>query len=48
VAIGDSEEVKVSEGDQVVFAKYSGTRIRLDEEDYLILDSIDLLGVIEE
>ncbi len=48
VAIGDSEEVRVSEGDLVVFAKYSGTKIRLDEEDYLILDSDDLLGVVEE
>jgi chaperonin GroES len=48
VAIGDSEEVGVSEGDLVIFAKYSGTRIRLDDEDYLILNSDDLLGVVEE
>ena len=48
VAIGDSEEVGVSEGDGVVFAKYSGTRIRLEDEDYLILNSDDLLGVVEQ
>ena len=48
VAIGDSEEVGVSEGDVVVFAKYSGTRIRLEDEDYLILNSDDLLGVVEQ
>ena len=48
VAIGDSEEVRVSEGDLVVFARYSGTEINLDGEDYLILDSDDLLGIVEE
>jgi chaperonin GroES len=48
VAIGDLETGGISEGDLVVFAKYSGTKISLDSEDYLILDSADLLGVIEE
>jgi co-chaperonin GroES (HSP10) len=40
--------VGVSEGDQVVFAKYSGTKTRLDDEDHLILNSNDPLGVVEE
>ncbi len=48
IAIGDSEDVKVAEGDVVVFAKYSGTDISLDDEDYLILDSDDVLGIVEE
>ncbi len=48
MAIGDSEEVGVSEGDVVVVAKYSGTRIRLEDEDYLIFNSDDLLGVVEQ
>lgn len=48
VAIGDSVEVEVSEGDLVVYAKYSGTNIKLDNEDHLVLGSDDLLGVIEE
>ncbi len=48
VATGTSEEVTVYEGDTVVFAKYSGTRIKLDDEDYLILNFDDLLGVVEE
>ena len=48
VAVGESEEVDVSEGDLVIFAKYSGTKIRLDDEDYLILNSDDLLGVVQE
>jgi chaperonin GroES len=48
IAIGDSEDGKVSEGNLVVFAKYSGAGITLDGEDYLILDADDLLGIVEE
>ena len=48
IAIGDLEDGEVSEGDLVVFAKYSGTGITLDGEDYLILDADELLGIVEE
>lgn len=48
VAVGNFENgVRVSEGDLVVFAKYSGTGIQLGDEDYLILDADDLLGIVE-
>jgi chaperonin GroES len=48
VAVGDGEEVKVGEGDVIVFAKYSGTEINLDGEDYMILDADDILGIVED
>ena len=49
ISVGEFENgVKVSEGDVIVFAKYSGTEIRLDNEDYLILDADDILGVVED
>jgi chaperonin GroES len=49
VAVGQFENgVKVDEGDVIVFAKYSGTEITLDGEDYMILDSDDILGVVED
>ena len=48
IAVGDFEDGKVSEGDLVVFARYSGTGITLEDEDYLILDADDLLGIVEE
>jgi chaperonin GroES len=47
IAIGDSGNGKVSEGDLVVFARYSGTKVDLDDEEYLILDSDALLGIVE-
>ncbi|HZY66301.1 MAG: co-chaperone GroES [Actinomycetota bacterium] len=49
VAVGEFENgVKVSEGDVIVFAKYSGTEIKLDGDDYMILDADDILGVVED
>ncbi len=48
VAVGDAEEVKVGEGDVIVFAKYSGTEIKLNGEDYMILDADDILGIVED
>ncbi len=47
VAVGELEDIKVAEGDLVVFARYAGTEIKLEGEDYLILDSDDLLGILE-
>lgn len=55
LAIGSgrvSDEGKVSPltvqvGDRVVFGKYSGTEIKLDGEERLILREDDILGVIE-
>ena len=49
VAVGQFEDgIKVNEGDVIVFAKYSGTEIKLEGEDYMILDADDILGVVEE
>src|SRR5215213_634055 len=47
VAVGDSEEVKVSVGDVVVLAKYSGTEVKIEGEEHLIVDTDDILGVME-
>jgi chaperonin GroES len=38
-------EVKV--GDRVLVSKYGGTEIKLDGKEYKILNSDDLLGIIE-
>ena len=47
VAIGDDHEtIKVAVGDQVLFPKYSGTEIRLDGADHLIIDSTELLAIL--
>ena len=49
VAVGEFENgIQVSEGDVIVFAKYSGTEIKLDGDDFMILDAEDILGVVED
>jgi chaperonin GroES len=47
VAVGDSDEMKVSVGEVVVLAKYSGTEVRVEGEEHLIVDADGLLGVVE-
>ena len=39
---------EVKEGDRVLFSKYSGTEIKLDGEDHLIMREDDILGVISK
>jgi len=39
--------VEVKKGDEVVFAKYSGTQIKYEGKDYLILAERDILAVVE-
>lgn len=47
IAIGDdSETIKVAVGDRVLFPKFSGTELRLDGEDHLILEANDLLAIL--
>ncbi len=44
---GTKIALDVKAGDRVLFGKYSGTEIKLDGEEYLILREDDVLGVIE-
>ena len=37
----------VKAGDRVLFSKYSGTEVKIDGEEHLILREDDILGVIE-
>jgi chaperonin GroES len=46
VAIGESDKIKVKKGQTVIFAKYSGTEIKLEKEELLILKAEDILAVV--
>ncbi len=37
----------VKAGDRILFGKYSGTEIKIDDQEYLILKEDEVLGVIE-
>lgn len=43
---GTKVPLEVKEGDTVVFAKYGGTEIEIDGEEYIILSERDLLAVL--
>ncbi|CAN5539980.1 co-chaperone GroES [soil metagenome] len=44
---GQRVPLDFSQGDVIVFAKYSGTEISLEGDDYLILEGNDVLGTVE-
>jgi chaperonin GroES len=45
---GTVRKLDVKTGDTVMFAKYSGTEVKIEGEDRLILREDDILGVIEK
>ena len=34
-------------GDKILFGKYSGTEVKIDDEEYLIMREEDVLGILE-
>ncbi len=55
VAVGDGKVLEngkrvpldVKAGDRVLFGKYSGSEVKIEEEEYLILREEDILGILE-
>lgn len=45
---GKLVELDVKVGDRILFGKWSGTEIKLDGEDLLIMKESDVMGVIDE
>ena len=54
VAVGpggmvDGQEIKmdVQAGEQVIYSKYAGTEVKIEEEEYIIVKQSDILAVIQ-
>jgi chaperonin GroES len=55
IAVGNGKKTEdgniipldVKAGDRILFGKYSGTEIKVDNEDFLILKEEEVLGVVE-
>jgi chaperonin GroES len=55
IAVGNGKKTEegkvipldVKAGDRILFGKYSGTEIKLDDQEYLIIREEEVLGVIE-
>lgn len=55
VAVGSGEMIDgkkvpldVKVGDEVIYSKYSGSEIKMDDEKYLIVKQNDILAIVEE
>lgn len=55
VAVGpggivDGKEVtmQVKVGDKVIFSKYAGTEVKLDEEEFIVVKQNDIVAIIED
>ena len=47
IAVGTGEKINVAVGNSVIFEKYSGTQIKIEGKDCLILKIEDILAIVE-
>ena len=47
VVDGQDVEMEVEPGDKVIMGKYSGTKVKLDGEEYTIVKQGDILAIVE-
>lgn len=45
---GEMRPLDVKKGDVIIFSKYSGTEIKIEGEEHLILREEDVLGIVEK
>ncbi len=44
---GGVKSLEVKAGDKILYGKYSGTEVRIQDEDYLILREDDVLAIVQ-
>lgn len=44
---GTRSKMQVKKSDEVIFTSYAGTEIKVDGEDYMIMDESDILGIVD-
>ena len=45
---GEVRALDVKKGDKIMFGKYSGTEVKVDGEEYLVMREDDIMGIIEK
>ncbi|MGA1864793.1 MAG: co-chaperone GroES [bacterium] len=45
---GSKQAMDLKAGDRILFGKYSGTEVKIEDEEFLIMREDDVLGVIEQ
>ncbi|MFA5863135.1 MAG: co-chaperone GroES [Phycisphaerae bacterium] len=44
---GKRSQLQVKKGDEVIFTSYAGTEIKIDGDEFMIMDENDILAVVE-
>ena len=39
--------MEVKKGDEVIYSKYSGTEVKIDDKEYIIVKQADILAIVE-
>ena len=47
VVDGKEITMQVKVGDQVIFSKYSGTEVKIEEEEFIVVKQNDILAIVE-
>ena len=45
---GKREPMEAKAGDRILFGKYAGTEIKIDDQDYVIMREEEILAVLQE
>ncbi len=43
---GERSKMQVGKGDEVLFTSYAGTEVKIDGEEFLIMDESDILAIV--
>ena len=47
VAVGKDVKEELNVGDTIVYSKYAGTNVKVDDEEYIIVKEEDVLAVLQ-
>lgn len=47
IEIGSSNDIVIKKGDKIIYNRYSGTEVSLNNQDYLIVKNEDILAVVK-
>ncbi len=45
---GEKVDLSVNVGDKVIYAKYAGTELKREDQEYLIISEKDILAIVNE
>ena len=47
VVDGETVKVNIEVGDKVIYARYTGTEVKIGEDEYVIVSADDILAIVE-